>query len=98
MYKAPSVFGGLWSVAKGFLDPVTSGKITFISGDTSPGSTNDSKLKSILGDNWRDLTKQDEPAYGEGGSRGYNHADSWNKAELEEAEWLKHIESMDQKD
>ena len=33
----PQVFSGLWAAAKAFIDPVTAAKITFISGDTSPG-------------------------------------------------------------
>ena len=36
----------------------TSEQVTFISGDTRPGSKNDLKLKQILGENWRELTRQ----------------------------------------
>ncbi len=43
--------------------------MTFISGDVSEGSENDKRLISILGANWRELTRQDEPIYEEGGSR-----------------------------
>jgi hypothetical protein len=44
-------------------------QVTFISGDVSEGSENDKRLISILGANWRELTRQDEPIYEEGGSR-----------------------------
>mmetsp|Transcript_11823 Transcript_11823/g.16971 ORF Transcript_11823/g.16971 Transcript_11823/m.16971 type:complete len:172 (+) Transcript_11823:369-884(+) len=88
MFKAPSVFTAFWKVAKRFLDPVTAEKITFISGDTSPGSANDARLIRILGENWRQLTRQDEAVCEKGGSRGYVHAAAWAQAEQEELLWL----------
>jgi hypothetical protein len=30
LYNAPAVFWGLWSVVKGFVDPVTRKKIVFV--------------------------------------------------------------------
>ena len=51
--------------------------MTFISGDTSAGTDNDCMLRSILGENWRELTGQDKPVVEEGGSRGYSHAAAW---------------------
>ena len=87
LYKAPAVFTAFWKVARRLLDPVTAAKITFISGDTAVGSDNDKTLGVIMGDNWRELTRQDDPAFEEGGSRGYRHTESWAKAVREEAEW-----------
>ena len=88
LYKAPMIFAGFWSAVKGFIDPVTAAKVTFISGDTSPGSSNDAKMRSILGENWREVTRQDETPYEEGGSRGYRHAEAWQLAVQEEGIWL----------
>ena len=58
--------------------------MTFISGDTSVGTDNDRMLRSILGENWRELTGQDKPVMEEGGSRGYSHAAAWAAALREE--------------
>ena len=71
------------------LDPATSAKVTFISGDTSVGTDNDRMLQSILGENWRELTGQDKPVMEEGGSRGYSHAAAWAAAVREESVWLR---------
>jgi len=86
--QTSGVFTAFWKVAKRFLDPVTAEKITFISGDTSPGSANDARLIRILGENWRQLTRQDEAVCEKGGSRGYVHAAAWAQAEQEELLWL----------
>ena len=63
--------------------------MTFISGDTSAGTDNDCMLRSILGENWRELTGQDKPVVEEGGSRGDSHGAAWAAAVREEAVWLR---------
>ena len=63
--------------------------MTFISGDTSVGTDNDRMLRSILGENCRELTGQDKPVMEEGGSRGYSHAAAWAAAVREESVWLR---------
>ena len=56
LYQAPWVFQTLFNMVKPLLDPVTAGKVVFVSGDDSPGSDNDKKMQWLIGPNWRELT------------------------------------------
>jgi len=88
LYKAPWLFTKFWNAVLPFVDKVTRNKVVFISGDTSEGSKNDIKLKSILGDNWRHVCGQDEPKYDPKASRGYKYAEYWEQVVKDELEYL----------
>lgn len=55
-YQPPAIFRTFFNTVKGFLDPKTVSKMIFIIGDVSPGSENDKTMRSVVGDNWREIT------------------------------------------
>mmetsp|Transcript_15037 Transcript_15037/g.25074 ORF Transcript_15037/g.25074 Transcript_15037/m.25074 type:complete len:303 (+) Transcript_15037:243-1151(+) len=76
-YQPPTIFPTVFNAVKMFLDPKTTSKIVFISGDVSDGSKNDLELKSIIGDNWKILTGAEQPVVVPGCSPGYDHSKHW---------------------
>lgn len=79
VYRPPTIFYAFFNTLKGFIDPKTVSKLVFVMDDVSEGSANDMNLRSIIGDNWKELTGAGQPAVIEGCSPGYDHAKYWPK-------------------
>lgn len=90
-YQPPAVFRTFFNAVKGWMDPKTVSKIHFVIGDVSEGSENDAKMRTIVGDNWKELTGAEQPVgtSGKNGSfgkslkcsPGYNHDTYWKTIE-----------------
>jgi len=79
LYQTPWVFQAAYTMVKPLLDSVTVAKIVFLNGDTSEGSSNDLKMHTIVGPNWKDLLNVEKAPVVEGSSVGYDHSKVWPK-------------------
>ena len=65
---------------QGLMDAKTISKIHFITGDLTEGSENDQKLTTLIGPNWRELTRAEYPAE-KGKAAGFNTEENWTLEE-----------------
>jgi hypothetical protein len=65
-----------------FIDPKTVSKLIFIAGDVSDGSENDSKLREVIGDDWKVLTGADQPVLSTGCSPGFDFEKFYNVCKI----------------
>lgn len=70
VYRPPTIFYAFYNTLKGFIDPKTVSKLVFVMDDVSEGSANDLHLRSIIGDNWKQLTGAGQPTVTKGCSPG----------------------------
>lgn len=59
------------------MDPVTSQKVVFVSGDVSKGSANDKLMKDLIHENWKEITGAEGEIFEPQGSPGYHHKKYW---------------------
>tara|TARA_A100001015_G_C14993544_1_gene715120 strand:- start:1509 stop:1892 length:384 start_codon:yes stop_codon:yes gene_type:complete len=76
-YKGPAYFTTFFNLVKPLIDPKTVSKIRFINGDVSDGSNNDTLLRDIIGDNWKEITGATSQVIKKGASPGYDHCAYW---------------------
>ena len=76
-YKGPAYFTTFFNLVKPLIDPKTVSKIRFINGDVSDGSNNDTLLRDIIGDNWKEITGATSQVVKKGASPGYDHCAYW---------------------
>ena len=86
LYKPPTVFAAMLSMVKPFMTEVTRQKIIAVTGAVDEGSKNDLKMKSIAGEDWRQLTGATMPQSDPSISPGYAHATAWAEVVREHAE------------
>ena len=86
LYKPPTVFAAMLSMVKPFMTEVTRNKIIAVTGNVDAGSKNDSKMRGIAGDDWRELTGATMPQSSPEISPGYDHARAWAEVVREHAE------------
>ena len=77
VYQPPAIFRTFFNTVKVFLDPKTVSKLVFVVGDVSDGSENDSLMRQIIGQNWKQLTGAEQPVVKAGSSPGYDHQVYW---------------------
>ena len=77
-YMSPAVFFYVFETVKFLIDKRTREKIIFLTGDMTDGSANDIKMKTVLGDNWKELTGAMKPVITKGHSPGFNFETYWS--------------------
>ena len=82
VYQAPWIFKQVWNWVKVIMDERTHSKLTFVVGDVSPGSKNDRKMCSLIGNNWKQMTGvhaglSTKGADGHDVAPDYDHAAHW---------------------
>lgn len=64
-YNCPRYFVMVYNLLSGLIDKKTKNKVVLIGqGTCKPGSTNDKKIRELLGENYRDVLKLDLPYLG----------------------------------
>ena len=86
-YMSPSVFFYVYETVKFLIDKRTRDKIIFLTGDMTDGSVNDKKMKTVLGDDWKEITGAGQPIITKGSSPGFNFEKYWDNH-------MKKIESL----
>lgn len=81
IYGAPWAFDKFYKLIKVFIDSGTKKKFFFLPANTKDGSAKDKKMKTFLGDNWRDLIGLGLPKETDNSAEGYDHEKYWARVE-----------------
>eukprot|EP00239_Pterosperma_sp_CCMP1384_P001433 CAMPEP_0197849896 /NCGR_PEP_ID=MMETSP1438-20131217/13606_1 /TAXON_ID=1461541 /ORGANISM="Pterosperma sp., Strain CCMP1384" /LENGTH=306 /DNA_ID=CAMNT_0043462791 /DNA_START=118 /DNA_END=1038 /DNA_ORIENTATION=+ len=96
LYQCGYVFKMFFEGLKMLIDPKTASKIITITGDVSANSPNDSLMRNLIGDNWKELTGAEQKKLKKNISPGYNHEEHWKKVVEEEEAYFKQVAAHQQ--
>jgi len=89
VYRPPQVFSAIWSIASPLIDPRTSSKVMFVTGDVSEGSSNDRMLSELIAPEWRTLCGCETPVLYPKCTAGFDPTRYWDSVLEREREWLR---------
>ena len=89
VYQAPRIFTVFLNLFRSIMDAHVISKAVWVSGDVSPGSSNDHSLSELLGSHWRELIGEGQPVIKPKCVPGYDPEKEFAKLVKEEEEYYR---------